>query len=224
LVLPALGVTRVPVDAADPNWYTASHWAALQHFVESNGLSLAVTTVNERIAGSDDTRRSLLLVQPNEPPQLYGQIHDSLLKPGTGAEPVILDLTYARVGVLMGRDALFPETATHLAKSGIDLLVMPSAVGKASTSDNINAPNYFWDVEALHRLWKTRTDHVFHLAASDWTGNGVVIENTYGIIGRREVVDATARMKVLDLDSATVRTKFLNAYYSFDLDTLLGTY
>ena len=223
LVLPGLGVDARPVDTSDPNWYAASHWAALQHFVEQKGLSLLVTTVTESIPATGKRRRSLLIMQPQQSPQLHAQIHASLLNAGTGAEPIFLDLPNARVGMVMGRDALFPETVTHLAKSGLDVLLIPSAVGVAETSHDVNAPNYFWDVAALRRLWNTRSNHVVHLAASDWTGNGVVIENTYGIIGRREVVDAGAQMKVLDVNSSTVRTKYLNAYYPFDLETLLGS-
>jgi predicted amidohydrolase len=223
LVLPGLGITSIPINSSNPNWYTATHWAELQNFTEKNGLLLLVTTVLEHITVPPYIRHSLLLVQPGKIPQLKGQIHDSLLSPGTGIEPVVLDLPNARAGILIGHDALFPEITTHLAKSGIDILLIASEVGTTESSHNVNAPNYFWEVDALYHLWKTQTDHVFHLAASDWTGNGVVIENSFGVIGRLETVDAISPVKILDLDSNFVRTKFLNAYYDFDLETLVGT-
>lgn len=223
LVLPAFGVSFAPINSSDPDCYTASHWIELQNFAENNELQLLVTTAVERIAGSYGRRQSLLLIRPGEPPELRGQIHDSLLSQGTGVAPTVVDLPNARVGILLGRDALFPETATHLSKSGIDILLISSSVGAAMTIHNVNAPNYFWEVDALQRMWKTRSNHVFHVAASDWTGNGIVIESTWGIIGRFEIVDETTPFKMLDVDSGSVRTKYLNAYYDFDLDTLLGT-
>lgn len=223
IVLPGLGVTSLPVNSSDPDWYAAAHWDQLQDFVENNGLTLLVTTMLEYDPGLHHLHHTLVLVQPGQLPLLHRQTHDSLLAKGSGAEPVILDLPHARIGILTGRDALFPETATHLAKSGIDILIVSSTVGAPVTSHNVNSPNYSWKVDALLRLWKTRTDHVFHLVASDWTGSGVVIENTYGLIGRCETVDSAYPLKMLDLDSSFVRTKYLNAYYSFDLDILLGT-
>lgn len=74
----------------------------------------------------------------------------------------------------------------------------------------------------LYKEWTTATNHVFHLLASDWTGNGTVIENLGGAIGREVDSNATSPTRVLDLDSKFVRTKYLNAYYSFALAELLG--
>jgi len=221
LVLPGFGLTAFPINSSNPAWHTYGSWAQLQQFVEQNGLELLVTSALEFQSYNSNLRQSLVILRPNQAPELRGQIHSAIVGEGTGVAPTVIDLPNARVGVLLGRDALFPETATHLAKSGIDLLLVTSAVGANDTLDNVDAPNYFWDVDALLRMWKTRTNHVFHLAASDWTGNGAVIENTYGIIGRLEITDASTALKVLDVDSNTVRTKFLNAYYSFDLESLL---
>jgi len=220
LVLPGRGVSSLPVDSSNPAWYTAAPWTSLQTFVENKGLLLLVTTVLEY--DGSHLRESLLVMRPGQAPLLRGQIHDSIGFQGTGQEPLLLDLPNARVGVLTGRDALFPETGTALAKSGADLVLISSAVGAPVTSHNVNAPHYFWEPAALLRQWKTRTNEVVHLASADWTGHGAVIENLFGGINRLEETNAATPLQVLDLDSGSVRTKFLNAYYSFDLDVLLS--
>lgn len=221
LVLPGRGITSIPVDTSNPAWYMSAPWTTLQSFVQNEGLLLLVTTIIEH-DGSGDFRESLLLLRPGQAPLLRGQIHDSVGLDGTGDEPLLLDLPNARVAVLTGRDALFPEANLAAAKSGADLILISSAVGSPVTSHNVNAPHYFWEPPALLRMWKTRTNEVVHLAAADWTGNGVVIENMFGGINRLEQADATTPVQVLDLDSSFVRTKFLNAYYPFDLDVLLS--
>jgi len=228
VVLPGLGITSHPVPTSDPNWSRAAPWTSLQSFVEANHISLLVTTLVE----SDPTAgfpEALVLVQPGRAPILSRQIHDSLTGRGTGHAPISIDLAHARVGALIGRDALFPEVVTALAKSGTDILVISSTVGAASTSHDVNAPAYFWEPAALLRMWKTRTNDGVHLAASDWTGNGVVIEETGGIIGNLVATNSSNPVAAIDtlMDSDpfafdSVRVKFLNHYYSFDLAALLG--
>jgi predicted amidohydrolase len=228
VVLPGLGVTSHPIPTSDPHWFRAAPWTRLQSFVETNHISLLVTTLVEADP-SAGFPEALVLVQPRRAPIISRQIHDSLTGRGTGHAPVFIDLPHARVGVLSGRDALFPEAVTALAKSGTDILAISSTVGAASTSHNVNAPAYFWEPAALLRMWKTRTNDGVHLAASDWTGNGVVIEETGGIIGNLVATSAANPVAAIDtlMDSDpfafdSVRVKFLNHYYSFDLAALLG--
>lgn len=220
VVLPGLGISAQPITAGAA-WYASGTWASLQEFVNTKGIQLLATSVLENL-GNNHFRESLVVMRAQHTPLLRGQIHDSLTGIGTGVAPAPIDLANARVGVLLGRDALFPELSTHLAKSGIDILLVTSRVGAPTTSHDVNAPNYFWEIDMLRKNWRTATNHIFHLVASDWTGNGTVIENLGGIIGREEPADASGPVKVLDLDSALVRTKFLNAYYSFDLVSLLS--
>ncbi|WP_437650403.1 nitrilase-related carbon-nitrogen hydrolase [Sorangium sp. So ce362] len=221
LVLPGLGASVVPVNASSSGWSSAFPWSALQTFVEQNALSLLVTTVIEYEQG-ETLHESLLLVRPGVPPSLHAQIHDTpFLENGSGAEPVLLDLPGARVGVLTGQDALFPETGTHLAKAGADLVLITSTSGSLAPKDPLSRIGYHWDVDALRRMWRTRTNEVVHLAASDWTGNGIIVENGGGYISNQEDVGAGGRLKILNLDTSTVRTKFLNSYYPFDLAVLL---
>jgi hypothetical protein len=133
------------------------------------------------------------------------------------------------VGVLTGRDALFPEAVTALAKAGADILAISSTVGAPSTSHNVNAPAYFWEPAALLRMWKTRSNDNLHVVASDWTGNGVVIEETGGVIGNLVATSASNPLAAIDtlMDSDpfafdSVRVKLLNHYYAFDLSALLN--
>lgn len=219
LVLPGIGLSAVPVNASNPAWASAWPWSELQDFVEDEGLQLLVTSVFE-LRGFG-IRESVLALRPGQPPVLARQIHDSLLGSGSGNPPLLLDLPNARVGLVLGRDALFPEISTHLAKSGADIFLIPSRAGAPVTSSSQLAPHYFWTPAALLRAWKTQTNHVVHLAASDWTGNGVVIENSFGVIGTLETV-GSGQVRVLPVDSSAVRTKFLNAYYPFDLSVLLS--
>jgi predicted amidohydrolase len=228
VVLPGRGITSVPVNTSNPNWHQAAPWTGLQSFVEANDFSLLVTTLIQ-VSATAGLPDAVVLVRPNEVPILSRQIHDSLIGLGTGDEPTFIDLAHARVGVLTGRDALFPEAITALTKSGTDILVISSAVGVPVTSHDVNAPAYFWEPAALLRMWKTRSNDNLHVAASDWTGNGVVIEETGGIIGTLQAANAGNQVAVLNtitnsdpFSFDSVRVKFLNHYYSFDLEALLG--
>jgi len=228
VVLPGLGVTSVPVQTGNPNWIHAAPWTGLQSFVETNHISLLVTSLLESDANAG-IPEALVLVRPGRAPILSRQIHDSLTGHGTGAAPITIDLAHARVAALTGRDALFPEAVTAASKLGTDILVISSTVGATSTSHNVNAPAYFWEPAALLRMWKTRSNDSVHVAASDWTGNGVVIEETGGIIGNLVTSNAAHPVAAIDtlMDSDpfafdSVRVKLLNHYYAFDLSALLG--
>ena len=56
--------------------------------------------------------------------------------------------------------------------------------------------------------------------AADSGGHGVVVENEWGAIGRIEFGYPDKPSSALDLKSEFVRTKYLNAYYDYELDTL----
>ena len=228
VVLPGRGLTSVPVNTSNPGWYHAAPWAGLQAFVQTNQISLLVTTLLEADP-HNGFPEALVLVRPGQVPVLSRQLHDSLLSHGTGSAPTTVDLAHARVAVLTGRDALFPEAVTAAAKAGTDILVISSAAGAPSTSHSVNAPAYFWEPAALLRMWKTRSNDNVHVAAADWTGNGVVINETGGVIGN--LVATNAANPVAAIDTVTnsdpfafdsVRVKLLNHYYSFDLASLLG--
>jgi predicted amidohydrolase len=149
------------------------------------------------------------------------RIHNAEAAAGTGRSPTMIDLPHARVAILTGRDALFPELSTHLVKEGADIVLIPSSV--SSSFFPIQQPlMHVWDRSALFQAWKTSTNHGFHLAASDSGGFGLIIGG--GFPGRKEVLDGANPVVALGLDAGSVRqSRFLNAYYPFDLNALLAT-
>jgi predicted amidohydrolase len=220
VVLPALGVSMIPVDIGYPTWFVAEPFASLQAFVDENDISMLVTTLMTS-DNESDLSQSILLMRSGQSPIVHTQIHDALLTEGSGMEPLVLDMDGARIGVLSGRDALFPEATTQLAKSGVDLLVISSGVGIEQINISMGV-NYFSDVETLHRMWRVRSNEVLHVAASDWTGHGAIIENGGGYIGSEVTADNTTPLVTVDLDSSLVRYKYLHAYEPHDISALLG--
>lgn len=217
LALPGLGISMVPIDAGDPNWFRKSPWSDVQAFIESNGISLLVTSALDH-AGS----QVLLLLRPGQPPELQRQIHDSIVGQGSKEAPRMVDLPRARVGVLLGRDALFPEASTQLAKSGADVLIITSTVGTWVPGAPFLGVNYFSDSPTLERMWRVRSNESVHVVAADWTGTGIIVENGGGYISRVLSATPSTPLATMDLDSSLVRFKYLNAYESHDLATLLG--
>jgi predicted amidohydrolase len=217
LVLPGLGISAEPVDLGNPNWYGASPWRELQQTVDSGPVQLAVTTILARDKGG--ARPLLLLARPGQPPRLEEQIHRTWAAAGSGKPPVTIDLAHFRVGVVSGLDLLFPEMSTQLAKSGVDLVVVSSATG---IPDPRRPGPAGWTVEDLLRTWKTRTNECFHLAGSDASGYGTLVQDGGCFTLAEHRLSPEKPVQVLDLDSTTERKKTLNAYHPFDLRSLLG--
>ncbi|MCX7746613.1 MAG: hypothetical protein N2645_06965 [Clostridia bacterium] len=220
VVAPGLGITQEPVISKNPNWSNASHLADLQHFVDTNEISLFVTTVNE--LSDKGFHQSLLLIKPGKQPELVQQLHDGLCTKGSGRSPLILDLLGSRIGILTGHDALFPEAVTSLAKAGTDLVLVSSTAGMEMETNNMLGLNYFWNIDYLKILWKVRTNEGLHLAASDWTGNGMIIKNSGFSIEEIKEVNNSQQIGVLTLNSGNVRGKYLFDYFPYDLNTLLS--
>lgn len=222
VVLPALGVSSETIDTSTPEWSKKAPWGALQEFIEQSDIRLLVTTVYERSWNQSLVQESLVLLRPGRSPAVYEQIHDYAGVLGARPSPVHLDLAHARVGVLTGMDVLFPETTEHLAKTGVDIVLVSSKVGTASTEPRIHA-GVSVDAQMLLDLWKTRTNDGFHFAASDATGYGLLVKDNGGFTLERMVVHPGETMKVMEFDSNLTRDKHLNAFYMFDLETLLET-
>jgi len=220
VVLPGFGITSKPIESSRPRWYTASPWAELQEFVNRQGLLLLATTVREKFARGRPTRIAVLTIQRDIPPHLSGQIHDYGGIRGTGLSAVMVDLAHARVAILTGRDSLFPELSTSLVKKGADLVLVSSDIGGEAHGRFKRTVPADWDKNALLRAWKTSTDHGFHLAVSDNAGFGLMIQDGGGFPVRKEFLDSSKPVHVLDLDSGPIRSKHLNAYYAFDLGIL----
>jgi predicted amidohydrolase len=217
LVLPGLGVSSEPVDLGDPGWYGASPWREFQQAVDGGPVQLAVTTILAR--DRSRTRPLLLLARPGQPPRLEEQIHETWAAPGSGRPPATVDLAHFRVGVVSGLDFLFPEMSTQLAKSGVDLVVVSSTTG---IPDARRPGPSGWTVEDLLRTWKARTDECFHLAGSDASGYGTLVQDGGCFTLAEHRLSPGQPVQVLELDSATERKKVLNAYHPFDLQTLLA--
>ena len=221
LVLPGLGISVRPVKSYRQGWIKESPWRELQDFVNERRILLLATTVRERFDKTKPPRESVLVIRLGHPAKLYGQIHRAGAALGTGQSPTPIDLPHARVAVVTGVDALFPELSTHLAKQGVDLVIVSSSVSGKNSGLNPQPSASVWDKTALLQAWKTSTNHGFHLTAADSGGFGLLIEA--GFPGRKEVLDQSQPVKVLDLDSTPLRrARYLNTYYPFDLKVLLG--
>ena len=223
VILPGLGISRRPVESYRRGWADASPWRVLQEFADQHEIVLLATTVRERFDERKPSRESVLVIQRKSPARLFGQIHNSGASLGTGQSPSLIDLAHARVAVLTGPDALFPELSTHLVKEGVDLLLVTSDVTVRNANPVSPISPSVWDKSALLQGWKTSTNHGFHLAASDSGGFGLIIQNGGGFVVHEEMLDAAKPVQILGLDSAPLRqSKHLNAYYPFDLNVLLA--
>jgi predicted amidohydrolase len=222
VVLPGLGISQRPIESYRHGWANISPWHELQEFADRHEIRLLATTVREKFDKRKPSRESVLLIQHKNPARLFGQIHSAGSSLGTGQSPSLINLPHARVAVLTGLDALFPELSTHLAKEGVDLVLVTSSVYGQTFGPMRQASTLVWDKNALLQAWKTSTNHGFHLAASDSGGFGLLIQNGGGFIVRKEVLDGSKPVQVLGLDSTPLRqSKHLNAYYPFDLNVLL---
>jgi len=112
-----------------------------------------------------------------------------------------------------------PETALDLVKIGADIIVLPFDYGTdLYTPNTLSADNW------PYNLLQTYSNIVCHIVASNDYGFGAIVENGGGYISQFVTTDAAQGngFKIIKLNSQTVRKKFLNAYYSFDLDVLIG--
>ncbi|MCM2477097.1 amidohydrolase [Rhizobium sp. CG5] len=128
VVFPALALTGSsdPAAAAIP----ATHDALQSLKALSDRLDISI------VAGfaekSDDALySSAVITTPNRPITLCRQIHlteseQTWAKPGH--EFCVLDLSFGRIGIMIGHDAAFPETARILALRGCDLICCPSRI------------------------------------------------------------------------------------------------
>ncbi len=111
---------------------------------------------------------SSVLIGPGEILGIYRKVHLSSYDKGwaeKGNNFSVFDLPFARVGMLIGNDLLFPEAAESMSKSGADLICLPC----------------FWEDQNSSFLWKARMAEQVHLAvANQWGGK-------YNAIGRSTI-------------------------------------
>jgi predicted amidohydrolase len=215
LVLPARAITDGPTDTSSPTWTTAPHWAALQNFVNTSGVQLLATSILQQTGTGTPVREALVVMRPGQPVLLRPAIHAWPPAAAAPQEPLYVDLAGARVGVVLGRDLLFPEVSLALAKVGADIVVSPAIEGVAP-------PRALPGVQSQwpYNAWLVRTNDGVHVAAAN-QGWGIIVRSGGGVIDTVSVADANGpAFRVLAVSSGTVRSKFLNAYRPFDLAAL----
>lgn len=217
VVLPGLGMTEKSVDSGKTDWFRKDKWPLLQKFVDENGISLLATTVLD----SSTIQESVLILQSKKRPEIVPLIHGQGLENGGLRHVWLANLLNMRVAVVAGRDFLFPEITTELAKEGADLVLVASTLGGRSSFQSDPDARKTWTEDALLESWDTVTDNGFHLAAADSGGFGILVHDNGGFIDSKELLSLSKPSAFAEFDSQPVRTKHLNAYYFFDLNTLL---
>jgi predicted amidohydrolase len=128
VVFPAHALTGStdPATAAIP----AAHFALQTLQALSNRLDISIVA---GFAERHDDRRyvSAVVTVPNHPVTICRQIHlteSEQTWASQGNEFCVLDLSFGRIGIMIGHDAAFPETARILALRGCDFICCPSSV------------------------------------------------------------------------------------------------
>jgi hypothetical protein len=216
LVLPSFGIGTGLIDPAT-NWAQRAPWPALQAFVERNGIQLLVTAAYAKAYGPN--RETAVIVQPGMPMRLAPSTQGWPPSHGSGLPPTTIDLAHARVGIVVDRDALLPEMSLNLAKSGVDIILSPFDYGTAAYAADVGR-----GVPWAYDVWLTRSNEGVHVVAANDFGYGIIVSNGGGYIDTLVTArfDQNSAFRTLTLNSAGVRTKYLNAYTSFDLAALLG--
>jgi len=219
LVLPAMGISIGPIDSTNPKWTNMSPWTDLQKFIENSGIQLLITSTYSNYGSSYPNRETSIVMQPHKPIIAIPAIHGWLNAWPAPVPPIYIDTDSARIGIVLDHDILLPETALDLVKSGSDIVVFPFDFGVSPLiSDTVKADNW------PYNLLQTYSNIVCHIAGSNDFGMGGIVENGGGFIQGFYTTNADAgqAFKIVKLNSQLVRTKYLNAYYDFDLDALLG--
>jgi predicted amidohydrolase len=145
LVLPELNLT-------DGKYSLEFYQSTLHSLASESGLYIAAA-VSQHLDGQ--IVPTTILVGPQGCMGTYQQVHrDALGRGGLhGAELGIFELPFAKVGLLTGRDAEFPESYRILAKQGADLI----AVSARGTETGLS-----W----MQRIWAHENDVIIAVANS----------------------------------------------------------
>jgi len=218
LVLPSFAVSVGLIQNQNPSWYSVSPWTDLQQFIESNKIQLLVTSTYQSMSTQPNVE-SVLIFQPGKQPIRVPAIHAWSPAAPYPVQPLYFDLDSARVGVVLDHDALMPETILDLSKAGADVVILPFDYGTTPF-----APSSISSDNLPYNLLQTYSNVVTHIVASNDYGFGMCVVNGGGYIQNLVTTNADNgnAFQIVPLDSRLVRTKYLNAYYNFDLQTLLG--
>lgn len=107
----------------------------------------------------DGFYNSSVLIGPEGVVGRYRAVHlsardSSWASPGDGGFATF-DLPFARIGMLLGYDLMFPEASDSLAKLGADMLCVPA----------------LWDDERTMFIWQARQSEQMHLAVANQWGD-----------------------------------------------------
>lgn len=217
VTLPAYGLTCYPihVDESQEN----KDIQALQKIVDERNIQMLVTQIN--IKNENKIIKGMLILQEKEAPIIKGQIHDEVkyykIFHGTHEEPFYIDLEGARVGIITGRDFMFPETVTSLAKVGTDIILISSdIIDHQESATSFNGVS----LEYLISSAETLISHCVHIAVSDYSGYAEVIESEWGIKKNVDTVYEEQGAAYLTLDASLTRYKYLQEYLPIDIETL----
>lgn len=102
---------------------------------------------------------SSVLIGPNKVLGKYRAVHlnsrDKVWASSGDGGFAAFDLPFARIGMLLGHDLMFPEAADSLAKLGADMLCVPA----------------LWDDATTMFIWEARLGEQMHLAVANQWGN-----------------------------------------------------
>jgi len=221
LVLPSYSTMVGLVNGSNPGWYNSFPWTNLQSFVNSNNIKILTTSFVTLSNSQYNNGESIAIFQAGKTPILIPEIHSWWNSRPAPVPPLYIDIpNKGRVGVLLDHDALMPETTMDLAKLGADLIIYPFDYGTTGfISDTTFGDNWPYD------LIETYSNVCCHIAASNDYGFGMIVNNGGGYIASTTTTNADAgnEFQIVGLPASTVRTKYLNYYYNFDLQSLLGS-
>ena len=224
IVLPGLGLAEAPIDlSATPDWKADPYWSGVMQLVADRHAQGLVTSVLTKTASTHGLALAVAFVTA-ETITLYQQIHNSGSLVGSGTPPPILMLKNTALALMTGIDSLFPEVGTQVAKDGADIAVIVSTIGGLG-GDFLDVGGIGpslprgWTIDDLEGQWQTMANGCMHVVADDASGYSFVA-NQAAYCQQGQSILASEPIAV-SLDSGTQRTKLLNWYYDFDLQTLL---
>ena len=125
---------------------------------------------------------------------------------------------------MTGIDLLFPEVGTQVAKNGADIAIVVSTIG-AQGGDFLDVGGIAtslprgWTIDDLEGQWQTMANGCTHVVADDASGYSFIANQAaYCQQGQSTLASEPIAVRYI---STTQRTKLLNWYYDFDLQTLL---
>ena len=212
LLLPPNGLTQTVAlpDAAQ------APWNSLVAMVRQNGIQLLITSTPVPPQTPDTGPvDAIVTIQQDGTLTTHYPINDPSNQLGNLRWPIFYDLPNARIGIVSGSDDFFPETTLSLAKKGADIVLTPVILPPPLADPAIPEDNET-------KLLKTRTNDCVHIAVMKNSATGFILINGGGFVQQDIPVTTAEGMVVQALDSSLTRTKYLNSYYGFDLETLIG--